>query len=239
MQFLTIELHRTVLESCCTQFLCEGIEFDKLLCILTLIRILLRCWGSRLTSTILNTIVLEYLLYLLIGIATITLNDSMCQMPLLDICLIVELEDNTITEFLLIRTQRTDKVTEPFWQHRDSTIHQINTCGTIICLFVYSRTLTNIVTYVSDMDTNLPQATIKLTDTECIVEILRILWVDSTCKHLAEILTTIYLLRCNGSINLICSILHVLRIFIRQIILRKDSMHLGIVLTCLTKDINY
>ena len=111
MQFLTIELHRTVLESCCTQFLCEGIEFDKLLCILTLIRILLRCWGSRLTSTILNTIVLEYLLYLLIGIATITLNDSMCQMPLLDICLIVELEDHTITEFLLIRTQRTDKVT--------------------------------------------------------------------------------------------------------------------------------
>ena len=95
------------------------------------------------------------------------------------------------------------------------------------------------MTYVSDMDTNLPQATIKLTNTECIVEILRILWVDSTCKHLAEILTTIYLLRCNGSINLICSILHVLRIFIRQIILRKDSMHLGIVLTCLTKDINH
>ena len=47
MQFLSVELHGSILESCSTKFLCQSIKGDKLECIFTLVWMLLgfcRCW---------------------------------------------------------------------------------------------------------------------------------------------------------------------------------------------------
>ena len=145
MQFLTVELHGTVLETGGTQFLGKGIEFDEHLRILTLIGILLRSWGRRFTRAILHTIVLQDLLHLLIGITTVTLNHRMSQVPLLDVRLIVELEDHTVTEFLLIRTERADKVTEALWQHRDGAVHEVDTRRTVVGFLVNDGALLHVV----------------------------------------------------------------------------------------------
>ena len=145
MQFLTVELHGTVLESGGTQFLGKGIEFDEHLRILTLIGILLRSWGRRFTRAILHTVILQDLLHLLIGITTVTLNHRMSQVPLLDVRLIVELEDHTVTEFLLIRTERADEVTETFRQHRDGAVHEVDTRRTVVGLLVDDGALLHVV----------------------------------------------------------------------------------------------
>ena len=58
MQFLTVELHRTVLKAGGTQFLGKGIKFDKQFGILAFVGIFLRGRGRRFTRTIFYTIVL-------------------------------------------------------------------------------------------------------------------------------------------------------------------------------------
>ena len=102
MQFLAVELHRTVLESGCTEFLSQGIEFDELVGILALIGFLLRGRRCRLARAVFHTIILQDLLNLFIGIAAVALDDGMCQMPGLDVGLVVHLEDNTVTELFFV-----------------------------------------------------------------------------------------------------------------------------------------
>ena len=69
---------------------------------------------------------------------------------------------------------------------------------------------------------------------QCIVEVLGILGVDGTGKHLAEVLATGYLLRGDAWINLLGCLLYMLGIGIGQSILRKDGMHLDIIIAFLT-----
>ena len=89
------------------------------------------------------------------------------------------------------------------------------------------------------MHTHFPETTLQLTDRKSIVEVLGILGVDGTGEHITHILTTVDLLLGDGSIDLLCRLLHILRILVRQVILGKDGMHLGIVLTRLSEDIHH
>ena len=214
MQFLTVELHAAVFEAGCTQFLGEGVEGNQFGSILTLVGILLRSWGSRLARAVLHAIVLQYLLHLLVGIATITLDDGMCQMPMLDICLVVELEDHTIAQFLLVWSQRANEVTKTLRQHWDGAIHEIDTRSTSIGLLVDDRAFLHIMRDIGNMHAHFPQTTLQLTDTKGIVKVLGILRVDGTSKHVTEILTAVDLLLRNGGINLLGRLLHILRILI-------------------------
>ena len=79
----------------------------------------------------------------------------MGQMPFLDIRLIVEYEDDAITEFLLIRTQRTDEVTETLGQHGDGAVDEIDARGTVVGLLVDGGAFLHIVADISDMDAHL------------------------------------------------------------------------------------
>ena len=81
----------------------------------------------------------------------------MCEVPLLDVGLIVELEDDTIAKFLLVRTEGADEVTEPLWQHRYGAIHEIDTRSTVVSLLVDDGAFLHIVRDISDMDTHFPQ----------------------------------------------------------------------------------
>ena len=214
MQFLTVELHAAVFEAGCTQFLGEGVERNQFGSILTLIGILLRSWRSWFACTVLHAIVLQNLLHLFVGIATITLDDGMRQMPMLDICLVVELEDHTVAQLLLVWSQRANEVTKTLRQHWDGAIHEIDTRSTSIGLLVDDRAFLHIMRDIGNMHAHFPQTTIQLTDTKGIVKVLGILRVDGTSKHVTEILTAVDLLLRNGGINLLGRLLHILRILI-------------------------
>ena len=56
VQFLAVELHGSVLESCCTEFLSQSVKCDELQRIFSLIRMLLGfCW-CRFSSSVDNSI---------------------------------------------------------------------------------------------------------------------------------------------------------------------------------------
>ena len=239
MQLLAVEFHTAVLESCSTQLLGQCIESYQLFGILALIRILLCGCRCRFACTILYTIVFQYLLNFFVSIAAIALNYGVCQVPILDISLIVHLEDYAIAKFFFVRTKRADKVTESLWQHRYGAVNQIDTGCTSKSFLIDSRSLAYIMRYVGDMNTNLPQSVIQLSDTQCIVKVLGVLRVDGAGKHFTKILATGYFLCRNSSIYLLSSLFHILRILIRQVILSQYGVHLCIVLASLTQYINY
>ena len=214
MQFLTVELHAAVLETRGTQFLGEGVEFYQFCGMLALVWVLLRGWWRRLARAVLHAVVLQYLLHLLVGIAAIAPDDGMRQMPMLDICLVVELEDHTIAQFLLVWSQRANEVTKTLRQHWDGAIHEIDTRSTSIGLLVDDRAFLHIMRDIGNMHAHFPQTTLQLTDTKGIVKVLGILRVDGTSKHVTEILTAVYFLLRDGSVDLLGSLLHILRILI-------------------------
>ena len=154
MKLLTVELHGAVLEAGGTEFLGEGIEFDELCGMLALIGVLIRSRGSRLTRAILHAIVLEQLLHFLVGIAAIALDDGMGEVPGLDIGLVVHLEDDAVTEFLLIGTEGADEVTEALGEHGDGAIDEIDARGTVIGFLVDRGAFAHIVGDVGDMHTH-------------------------------------------------------------------------------------
>ena len=117
VQLLAVELYTTVLESGFAQFLGQRIKLQQEFGV----------FAFSLFNNLLN---------LFVGIATVALNHGVCQMPILDVCLVVHLEDNAVAQFFLVGAQRTDKVTQTLGQHRDGTIHQIDTGGTCICFLV-------------------------------------------------------------------------------------------------------
>ena len=155
MELLTVELHTSVLETGRTKFLGEGIENDQFCGILTLIGILFRSSRSGFTSAILHAIVLENLLHFLVGIATVALDDGMRQMPLLDIGLTIEFEDDTITEFLFIGTQGADEIAETLREHRDGTVDEIDARRTVVGLLIDGGAFLHIMTHICNMNTYL------------------------------------------------------------------------------------
>ena len=154
------------------------------------------------------------------------------------LCLIVEVEDNRVSKFILVRAQRADIVTKSFWKHRYGTIHEIDTCSTFLCLFVDNRAFRDIMADIGDMNTYFPQSVIETLNTEGIIEILCIVRVNSTGENIAEIFTTGDFIGRNLIAYLIGCIFHSLWIFIWKSVLSKNSVHLCIVVALLSEDID-
>ena len=89
------------------------------------------------------------------------------------------------------------------------------------------------------MNTHLPVTILQLLDTERIVEVLGIFRVDSTGKYLSEVLTLLIVLFCDFARNLVGSIFYILWIFVWQTILCEDGVHLHIIVTLLSENINH
>ena len=87
------------------------------------------------------------------------------------------------------------------------------------------------------MHTDLPQFTL-FANRQRIIKVLGILRVDGTGKHIAKILTALYLLFRNTRFYLLCRILDSLRILVGQTVLRQNSVHLHIVVALLTQNVN-
>ena len=223
VQFLAVELDGTALETTFTKFLGQFVQCTQFLGIGVSTRLTRFTRGTR----------FQNILHFLIGVSPVTLYDSMDNAVVLDVGFIVQSEDYTIAELFFVRTQRTDEVTEALRQHGNGTVDKVDTGGSLRRFFINRRTFLDVMRNIGNMHTNLPQLAL-FADAQCIIEVLGILGVNGTGKHLAEVLATSNLLGGDARIYLLGSLFHMLGIGIGQSILCKDGMHLDIVIALLT-----
>ena len=238
MKFLAVELHGAVLESCRAQLLCQTVELNECVGILATVSAL-RCWRSRIARSVHHTVVLEQLLHLLVGVAAVRLYHGVNDAVFLHVGIIVEIEDDGECQLLLVGAQRADEVAQTFWQHRNGAVDEVYTRGTLHRLLVYHRTLLDVVAHVGNVYAYFPKTVIKLLYRQGVVEVLGVLRVDSACEGVAEVLAFGIVFGRNLSRNLLCSLLHVLRILVRQSVLCEDSVHLYVVVASLAQHVHH
>jgi len=154
VELLAVELHGAVLEAGGTEFLGKSIELDEFSSVLALIGILLCGRGRRLTCAVLHTIILKDLLHLFVCIAAIATDDGMGEVPGLDIGLVVHLEDDAVTKFLLVGTEGADEVTESLREHGDSAVDEVDARGTIVGFLVDRGAFADVMGDVGDVHTH-------------------------------------------------------------------------------------
>ncbi len=93
--------------------------------------------------------------------------------------------------------------------------------------------------HVGDMHAHLPQVVAKLTYGQRIIKVLCIFRVYGECGNITEVLTLLVVLLRNLTRNLVGSLLYLLRIFIRQTVLREYGVHLHIVVARLAENVNH
>ena len=237
MQLFAVELHGAILEACCAQLLSQSVEHDERIGILALVSTL-RCSGSRLARAVDHAVLLEQFLHLLVGVAAVRLDDGVHDAVCLHVSLLVEVEDHGERQLLLVGAERADEVAETFWEHRYGAVDEVDARGTLHRLLVYHGAFGDVVRHIGDVHAHLPESVLQLSDGERVVEVLRILRVDGAGEHVAEVLALGIVRRCYLCRNLLGSLLHVLRILIRQAVLREDGVHLHVVVARLAEHVD-
>ena len=92
--------------------------------------------------------------------------------------------------------------------------------------------------YVSNVDTNFPNAFAYLTNRQGIVEILGIFGVNRASEHLPEVFSFSQILWGNLATNSLCGVFNCLWILVRQAVLRQDGVHLRIVIASLAQHVD-
>ena len=155
VQFFAVEVHGSVLEATLAQLLRHAVQHDEFLGQLARVGFLLRGGRCRLTGTVDNAVLLEYLLHLLVGEAAIGTDDGMGQVPRLDVGVLVHDEDDAVAQLVLVGPERTDIVAEPLREHGDGAVDQIDARGALLCLAVDDAPLGDVVRHVGNVDTDL------------------------------------------------------------------------------------
>ena len=139
----TLEAHSTRLETTGTHLLRHIVQHRNLLGIVA--------------HACLNTS-----LRLGIGEAAVGENNRTTKPLIKHLALLIELKDSREAQLLLIGAERTQLVAQSLGQHRHGAIHQIDRRTTLLCLAVHHRVGTDIVGYIGDMDSHLPDAILQL-----------------------------------------------------------------------------
>ena len=109
-----------------------------------------------------HAVALEYGLHLLVGKAAVALDHRVCQVPVLYLALVVDVEYGRVSQFLLIGSQRAYKVAQALGQHGYGAVDEVDTGGTLHGLLVNDVALLHIVRHISNVHTHLPQALLQL-----------------------------------------------------------------------------
>ena len=122
---------------------------------LALVGLLLCGRGSGLTRSVHDAVVFQQLLHLLVGIAAITADNGVRQVPRLDVGIVVHDENDAVAQLLLIGAQRADEVTEVLGQHGNGAVNEIDARGALLGFLVDDAALLDVVAHVGNVDSNL------------------------------------------------------------------------------------
>ena len=184
-------------------------------------------------------VALQCLLHLFVGEAAVGADDGVRQVPVEHFAFGVHRENGGIGELLLIGAERADEVAEPFGQHGDGAIHEIDAGGPFLRLAVNDVALFHIVAHVGNVNAHFPQPLAEGADGERVVEVLGIVRVDGKGGHGAEVLPPGYLIGSDVGLQRLGGFLHLLRVDVGQAVLRQDGVHLGVVLPLAAQDVDH
>ena len=137
----------------------------------------------------------------------------------LDICLVIKIENDAISQLIFVGAERTNEVTKPFGEHRNRSIYEVNTCGSLHSFTVNDTAFLDIMAHVGNVNTHLPQPFIELFDRECVVKVLGIVRVDGAGEDITEVFSLGFVLLRDFSGNPFCGLFHGFWIDIRQAVL--------------------
>ena len=123
-------------------------------------------------------------------------------------------------------------------KHRNRAVHKINGSGSFHRLLVYRAVRLHIVRHVGYMHANLPVARLELADRQRVIEVLGVLRVDGECRHVAHVAALGELLGRQVVRNLVGGLFQRLRVRVRQSVLGKYGVHLGVVVAHIAEHIN-
>ena len=133
--------------------------------------------------------------------------------------------------FFFVGAEGTKVVAEAFGEHRDGAIHEIDTCGTVVCFLIYDPALGYVVRDIGDMYAYLIAIILQRTERYGIIEVLGILRVDGESEYRPKIFSSGKLFFCDLPIQTVGCLFHLLGIDIRQSEFGQNGIHLGIVVS--------
>ena len=160
-------------------------------------------------------------------------------MPIQYFANIVHLEDDGISQLIFVLPQRAELVRKALGQHRDRTIHEVDTRSALQGFAIDDVTLVNVGRHVGNVYADFPSAICERADGKCVVEILSIARVDRKGEHVAQIFAPRDLLRRHAVRNLIRRLRYPLRVGIRQIKLGQNGVHFGVIFPFLAQNIHH
>ncbi len=163
----------------------------------------------------------------------------MCDARLSHLALLVHKKDDGVGHLFFVGAKGTDEVAQSFGKHRHGAIDEINRRGTMVGFLVNDASFFHIVAHVSNVYAHFPESVIYLANGERVVKVLCILGVDGESEHVAEVLTLSDSFGGNIGHNLIGSLLHILRIGVRQTIFGQNGVHLGRVFSGTPQNVDY
>ena len=158
---------------------------------------------------------------------------------MLHLSLIIEMEDDGISQFFLVWTQRAYIVAESLREHRNGAIHEVNAGSSLACFLVYDASFGDIVAHIGDMYAHFPQSIIEFAYAQSIVKVLSIMRVDGAGEDITEVFALSIVLLGNLIADFLSGFLHCFRVFIRQTVLCEDGIHLRIIVALLAEDVDY
>ena len=141
--------------------------------------------------------------------------------------LVRHLEDGRVGQFLFIGAQGTDEVTQPFGQHRDGAVYEVNGCGAFLGFFVDDAAFRYVVRHVGNVYAHFPKIVLQFADGQGIVKVLSVFGVYGKGGYIAEILTFGIFFCGNFGRYPVCGFFHGCGVNIRQSEFGQDSVHLG------------
>ena len=152
--------------------------------------------------------------------------------------LVRHFEDGGISQFLFIGTQGADEVAQPFGQHRNGAVYEINGCRPFLRFFIDDAAFRYIMCHVGNVHAHFPQVVLQFADGQGIVKVFGVFGVYGKGGYIAEIFTFGILLRGNFGGNLVRGFFHGCGIDIRQPEFGQDGVHLGGVVSGFSQDVN-
>ena len=128
----------------------------------------------RISSLKVSLFGFDNLLRLFVGEAAVGLDNRMYNARVLHFSLVRHLEDGRVGQFLFIGAQGTDEVTQPFGQHRDGAVYEINGCGAFLGFFVDDAAFRYVVRHVGNVYAHFPKIVLQFADGQGIVKVLSV-----------------------------------------------------------------